>query len=245
MYLQILKVFILSIWATGVLARPTIYCKKPKADFPTGVQEAIKSTVTTFNAVALTKGDLDDEANAITSVGSGVILDTEGHVVITGHSIAKYLRMEGYPKKHIVYLHDCSEYEASVIAIGGDEKEGVDAVILKINNPPKDLVPIKRGLVSYTEKNVYAIGSPYGWTNTVNEGVLAGPLLNRTLDETYAHVDLKDGMSGGPLVTESGTIVGIAQGKKLISFGGADIYVSFFVPIARINYLVRKEVGFN
>ena len=242
MYMRLITLCVLIILAGSALGQPTLFCKEPKNDYPTGVQDAVKSTVTTWNAVSLSNEDLEKNINVISSVGSGVILDTRGHILTSGHGVAKYLRMKDRPKKHRVYLYDCREYEARVVAIGGDEKEGIDAVILKITGPPPDLIPIKRDYVSFPDKNVYAVGSPYGWMNTVAAGVLAGPYLNRNLQEVYAHVDLKEGMSGGPLVTEDGILVGTAQGKKLLSFGGAELYVSFFVPVARINSFVEKQI---
>ena len=151
---------------------------------------------------------------ASSSAPDGVIL-TSAHVV-------------GGASRVIVRLTSGREYKARVI---GADKES-DVAVLKIDAraPPdgqaRDSNEINVG------QWVIAIGSPYGFDNTVTAGILSANA--RTLGDTYVpflqtDAPVNPGSSGGPLFDLKGDVIGI--NPQIYSRSGGYQGLSFAIPI--------------
>ncbi|MEZ4272674.1 MAG: trypsin-like peptidase domain-containing protein [Myxococcota bacterium] len=106
--------------------------------------------------------------------GSGVVWDTEGHIVTNHHVI------EGATKV-VVALHG-KDYVAEVVASSAD----VDLAVLKLIDPPKELKPVS--VADYEPEVgqlVIAVGDPLGLRDTVTHGMIGA--LNRSVSPQ--HVD--------------------------------------------------------
>ncbi len=171
--------------------------------------------------------------------GSGVILDTEGHILTNQHVVqnADYIQ---------VTLADKTKYKAAV--------KGVDSVndlaVLKIEAPAERLVPIPIG----TSKNlkvgqkVYAIGNPFGLTRTMSAGIISS--LGRSIKSNAGFVidgviqtdaAINPGNSGGPLIDSQGKMIGL--NTSIFTTSGGNIGIGFAVPVSTVvriaNELIR------
>lgn len=235
---------IIVLFSPALLAGATIHCQSPRTDLPIGVKKALQSTVSVYSVVVTGSVGNDTNKKVFSSVSSGFIADTNGHVVMSGHRIASFLQSKEMSVIHTVVLSDCRALSATVTVVGGDNNWGVDAVLIKIDHPPNDLIPIQRGAsaVDVTGVKVYVLGSPFGWSNTVYDGVVAGSHLNDEQSEVLlAHINLQMGISGGALVTEDGVMVGVAQARGYVNIGELGIPVSIFVPVDKINEFLSKN----
>ena len=223
-----------------VQAAGGIRCQEINPSLPAAIQQALWSTVSVHSVIALDTEHLQNNTASISTTGSGFVLDTAGRVVMSGHGIAGFLLAE-HPSRHTVILSDCRQFQAQVVVVGGDENYGVDAVILQIQHPPPDLIPMRRSEELPYKAKVYAMGSPYGIMNTVYEGVFGSSYINQSNERLYAYINLQDGISGGALVTEDGVMVGTAQGKGYLMLEHSELPVSFFVPVGKINQLLQKH----
>ncbi len=132
-------------------------------------------------------------------------------------------------QKVTVKLTDRREFEAKVI--GSDAKS--DVAVLKID--AHDLPVVKlgdpRGL--QVGEWVVAIGSPFGFENSVTAGIVSAK--GRTLpDDSYVpfiqtDVAVNPGNSGGPLFNLRGEVVGI--NSQIYSRSGGYQGLSFAIPI--------------
>jgi S1-C subfamily serine protease len=147
-------------------------------------------------------------------VGSGYIIDTDGHVVTNWHVVAGGTAFE-------VQFLDGSTAEATLV--GSDRFQ--DVAVLKLEVEAGQEVP---GVLSFADSDtaragdqVIAIGSPYGeFTNSVSEGTISA--VGRALDtgDGYAMPNLiqhsapiYEGNSGGPLLNMDGQVVGMNVAK--------------------------------
>jgi serine protease Do len=146
-----------------------------------------------------TPGDLE--------LGSGVIIDPEGHVLTNEHVIARASRIR-------VKLADGRSFDASVI--GADPNN--DLAVLQIDTDEKlPSVPLGQSDDLLVGEPVIAIGNPFGFSNTVTTGVISA--LDRsfhTPDHSYSFhgfiqtdASINPGNSGGPLLNAAGTLIGI------------------------------------
>ena len=156
------------------------------------------------------------------SLGSGVIVSPDGYIITNNHVIAKADEIK-------VLLNDRREFTGKVV--GTDPK--TDIAVVKIN--AKNLPTVKLGNSSKVQVGqwVLAIGSPYGFENTVTAGIVSA--TSRALpDGTYTpfiqtDAPINPGNSGGPLFDMQGQVIGI--NSQIYSQTGGFQGLSFAIPI--------------
>ena len=154
--------------------------------------------------------------------GSGFIVSADGTILTNAHVVKD-------AKEVTVKLTDRREFRAKVL--GADEK--TDIAVLKIE--AKDLPTVALGSTKDLKVGewVLAIGSPFGFENTVTAGVVSAK--GRSLpDDSYVpfiqtDVAINPGNSGGPLLNARGEVVGI--NSQIYSRSGGYQGVSFAIPI--------------
>ncbi len=155
------------------------------------------------------------------SLGSGVIVSKEGHVLTNNHVIEGMTTIS-------VRLTDGREVPARFI--GSDAS--TDIAVLQINVP--NLTPL---VLADSEKVrvgeiVFAIGNPFGLQETVTQGILSarGRRIRRDSDLEFLQTDaaVNEGNSGGPLLNLRGEIIGI--NSAIWSKTEGNIGISFAVP---------------
>lgn len=156
------------------------------------------------------------------SLGSGFIIDKEGHVLTNYHVVKD-------ADEIVVRLSDRREFVAEVI--GGDKRS--DIAVLKIK--ADDLPVVKFGDPSRLRVGewVLAIGSPFGFDHSVTAGIVSAK--GRSLpSENYVpfiqtDVAINPGNSGGPLFNLDGEVVGV--NAQIYSRTGGFMGLSFAIPI--------------
>jgi serine protease Do len=155
-------------------------------------------------------------------LGSGFIVRADGVLLTNAHVVAD-------ADEVLVKLIDKREFKAKVVGI--DKLS--DVAVLKIDE--KDLPTVKIGdpKLSRVGEWVVAIGSPFGFENTITAGILSAK--SRTLpDEGYVpflqtDVAINPGNSGGPLFNMYGEVIGI--NSQIYSRSGGYQGLSFAIPI--------------
>ncbi|MBU2287122.1 MAG: DegQ family serine endoprotease [Gammaproteobacteria bacterium] len=154
--------------------------------------------------------------------GSGFIVGSNGIIMTNAHVVKD-------AKEVTVKLTDRREFQAKVL--GSDPK--TDIAVLKID--AKDLPTLSLGNAKDLKVGewVLAIGSPFGFENTVTAGVVSAK--GRSLpDDSFVpfiqtDVAVNPGNSGGPLINARGEVVGI--NSQIYSRSGGYQGVSFAIPI--------------
>lgn len=156
------------------------------------------------------------------SLGSGFIVSADGYILTNAHVVDD-------ANVVTVKLTDKREYRAKVVGIDKPS----DVAVLKID--AHDLPTVKIGDPSKSKAGqwVVAIGSPYGFTDTVTSGIISAK--SRSLpDDTYVpfiqtDVPVNPGNSGGPLFNLDGQVIGI--NSIIYSQTGGFQGLSFAIPI--------------
>jgi serine protease Do len=170
------------------------------------------------------------------SLGSGVIVGSDGYIITNNHVIAKADEIK-------VLLHDKREFTGKVI--GTDPKS--DIAVIKIN--AKNLPTLPWGDSDQLEVGeiVLAIGNPFGLNQTVTMGIVSavGRANVGIADyEDFIQTDaaINPGNSGGALVNVRGELVGI--NTAIFSRSGGYMGIGFAVPSnmtqAVMNSLVKS-----
>ena len=157
------------------------------------------------------------------SLGSGFIIAADGYILTNTHVV------DG-ADEITVKLTDKREYKAKVI--GTDKR--TDVALIKIE--PSAPLPV----VKFADPNklkvgewVVAIGSPFGFENTVTAGIVSAK--GRSLPQEnfvpfiQTDVAINPGNSGGPLFNMRGEVVGM--NSQIYSRTGGFMGLSFAIPI--------------
>ena len=169
------------------------------------------------------------------SLGSGVIIDSEGHALTNEHVVARASRIK-------VSLADGREFDATLV--GADPNN--DLAVLHID--AKEKLPWVAPGVSgdlLVGEPVIAIGNPFGLSNTVTTGVISA--LDRSIraaeDRSYhgflqTDASINPGNSGGPLLNAEGALIGI----NTAIYQGAE-GIGFAIPIDVAKRVVEHLIA--
>jgi serine protease Do len=155
-------------------------------------------------------------------MGSGFIISPDGVILTNAHVV------DG-ANEVTVKLTDGREFRAKVI--GSDMPS--DVAVLKINATGLPSVKLGSSMNEKVGEWVLAIGSPYGFENSVTSGIVSAK--SRSLpDGAYipfiqTDVAVNPGNSGGPLFNMKGEVIGI--NAQIFSRTGGYQGLSFAVPI--------------
>ena len=154
--------------------------------------------------------------------GSGFIVSSDGIILTNAHVVRD-------AKEVVVKLTDRREFRAKVL--GSDPK--TDVAVLRIDAKNLPVVALGKTSELRVGEWVLAIGSPFGFENTVTAGVVSAK--GRSLPDDSAvpfiqtDVAVNPGNSGGPLFNARGEVVGI--NSQIYSRSGGYQGVSFAIPI--------------
>ena len=155
------------------------------------------------------------------SLGSGVIVSAEGHIITNNHVVDQVDEIE-------VHLSDGRTKKARLV--GADA--AVDLAVLKIDEP--GLKSLKFGDSDSVQAGdfVLAIGNPFGFEETVTDGIISSKGRPNRVDGfgdyLQTNAAINPGNSGGPLVNLRGEIIGI--NTAIISRSGGSQGIGFAIP---------------
>ncbi|MDO9597495.1 MAG: Do family serine endopeptidase [Azoarcus sp.] len=167
-------------------------------------------------------GAAPDSAPDNESLGSGFIISADGYILTNAHVVED-------AEEILVRLADKREYRAQVI--GADARSDIALIRIDASGLPRvtlgDPSRLKVG------EWVLAIGSPFGFEQTVTAGIVSAK--ERSLpDENFVpfiqtDVAINPGNSGGPLFNLKGEVIGI--NSQIYSRTGGFMGLSFAIPI--------------
>ncbi|MBF0607169.1 MAG: trypsin-like peptidase domain-containing protein [Magnetococcales bacterium] len=178
-----------------------------------------------------------------TRVGSGVIIEPSGYVLSSYHVVSGAVAM-----KATVYDAEGGARDYQLKLVNAD-KENDLALLLIQGKGPFPYAFLGDANKARTGDFVLAMGSPYGFDQTITNGIISS--RNRTITiggriyEGMLQTDapINKGNSGGPLVNLDGEVIGIntAIYSPMGTFSG----IAFAVPIDRASELVAGVVDFK
>jgi S1-C subfamily serine protease len=186
-------------------------------------------------------------------LGSGFVIDTEGHIVTNYHVVRDATQLEvDFP----------SGFKARGEILGTDSDS--DIAVLKVVAPIEELVPLPMGDSDSVRvgQTVVAIGNPLGYESTMTTGIISS--LGRTMaslheapgggsfftagDIIQTDAAINPGNSGGPLLNMNGEVIGVnvaIEATSLDIFGqpvnnGIGFAISINIVKRVVPYLISE-----
>ena len=157
-----------------------------------------------------------------TSLGSGVIVSSEGHIITNNHVVANVDEIK-------VQLSDGREFPAKLIG----RSESPDIAVLKIEASGIRPLPLGDSDKVKVGQLVLAIGNPFGLQETVTHGMISatGRQVSDEREEFFqTDTAINPGNSGGPLINLRGEIIAINTAIGNYSGSGTWQGVGFAIP---------------
>lgn len=171
------------------------------------------------------------------SLGSGVIIQSDGVVVTNNHVI------KGADEIRVV-MTDRREFDAEVIMV--DER--TDIAVLRMLGVKKELPSLNFGNSDelLVGDLVLAIGNPFGVGQTITSGIVSGlarSSVGKSDFQSFIQTDaaINPGNSGGALVALNGDVVGI--NTMIFTKTGGSLGIGFAVPANMVRVVVESALS--
>ncbi|MDH3355012.1 MAG: trypsin-like peptidase domain-containing protein [Chromatiales bacterium] len=167
--------------------------------------------------------DLQPREREERSLGSGVLVSHQGHILTNNHVIDGADTIE-------IALHDGRTATATV---QGTDPEA-DLAVLKINLPNLPIIQLGDSKALRIGDVVLAIGNPFGVGQTVTLGIVSATgrsELGINTFENFIQTDaaINPGNSGGALITANGALIGV--NTAIFSKSGGSQGIGFAIPV--------------
>ncbi len=179
------------------------------------------------------------------ALGSGFVIDAEGHVVTNNHVV------EGATEIEVDFS---SGLKVRGELLGADPT--ADLAVIKVDVPADQLTVVPLGDSDQVQvgERVIAIGNPFGLNGTMTIGIVSG--LGRTLESTVSapgggsfsapdiiqtDAAINPGNSGGPLLNLKGEVIGV--NKAIESQTGVNSGVGFSIASNTIKRIAPALIS--
>ena len=157
-------------------------------------------------------------------MGSGFVIDGEGHILTNFHVVENARQLE-------VTTSDKKKYKAQIV--GTDPAHDLAVIQIPAKTVPQAQIGDSKNLI--VGQKVFAIGNPFGLSGTMTRGIISSIRSVRGprgfIDEAIqTDAAINPGNSGGPLLNSHGEVIGI---NSMILTGGAEqsAGIGFAIPI--------------
>ncbi|HEY0269003.1 MAG TPA: trypsin-like peptidase domain-containing protein, partial [Methyloradius sp.] len=177
----------------------------------------------------------DDQTQRENSLGSGVIVSSDGLIITNHHVVESADEIE-------IALADGRTVPAKIVGTDPD----TDLAVVKVD--VKDLPAIT---FADTEQSsvgdvVLAIGNPFGVGQTVTQGIISAlgrSHLGINTFENFIQTDapINPGNSGGALIDTQGNLVGV--NSAIYSRSGGSMGIGFAIPISLVKQVMEQIIS--
>ncbi|MFL6577469.1 MAG: trypsin-like peptidase domain-containing protein, partial [Povalibacter sp.] len=171
------------------------------------------------------------------SLGSGVIVDSSGHIVTNHHVIQDATEIR-------VQLADGRVASPKVVGTDAD----TDLAVLLIDVPDMPVMPLGRSDQLRAGDVVLAIGNPLGLSQTVTQGIVSamgrgGLRLATFADFIQTDAAINFGNSGGALINTEGELIGINTAVLAQQLGTEGI--GFAIPVNLVRGVTSEIIKYG
>ncbi len=176
----------------------------------------------------------------IMGLGSGIIIDEQGHILTNNHVVAGASKLK-------VTMSNGQEFEGKDVQLVGTDPL-TDLAILKVTS--KESLPfLKFGNSDDLEVGqwVVAIGQPQGLSESVTQGIISAKhrrgITNPESYQDFLQTDapINPGNSGGPLLNLTGEVIGV--NSAIFSTSGGFQGIGFAIPSNMATHIAKQLIA--
>ena len=174
------------------------------------------------------------QAERLSSLGSGVIVSSEGYILTNNHVVETADDIE-------VALADGRKARAKLV---GTDPE-TDLAVIKIDLPNLPAITLGHADQASVGDVVLAIGNPFGVGQTVTMGIISALGRNNLTENAFENFIQTDaavnpGNSGGALVDVNGNLLGV--NTAIYSQTGGSVGIGFAIPVSTVKLVMESII---
>ncbi len=177
------------------------------------------------------------------SIGSGVIVDSDGYILTNAHVVDGAQRikvdMVATGEQTIPGVLARSHMQPQDATIVGAFTEA-DIAVIKVDKTGLPTLPFAEYGKLQQGQVVFALGSPEGLQNSISMGIVSSIARQPDPDSPFLYIQtdtpINPGNSGGPLINTAGEIVGL--NTFILSQSGGNEGVGFAIPSTLLRWVV-------
>ncbi|MEO7496096.1 MAG: Do family serine endopeptidase [Massilia sp.] len=179
-------------------------------------------------------GDRLPQAEPQSSLGSGVIVSTDGYILTNNHVVDSADEIQ-------VVLADGRKAPAKIV---GTDPE-TDLAVIRIDARNLPVIVLGRAEQARVGDVVLAIGNPFGVGQTVTMGIISAVGRNNlhiNHFENFIQTDaaINFGNSGGALIDTNGNLLGI--NSAIYSQTGGSVGIGFAIPVSTAKTVMEEII---
>jgi len=207
------------------------------------IYQDINSSVVVINIINVSRESVGEYVEVVTeeSQGSGVLIGQEGLIWTASHVV------QSAEEVQIEFL-DGDIYEGTVI----NSVVQADVALIKIKGDfqlkNKKVAPIGDSDRVSVGEDVFVLGAPHGFKQSLSRGILSGRFVPDHLSNDFVKIEflqtdasINPGNSGGPMFNMRGEVIGIAS--RIYSNSGGFEGIGFAMSSNVANKLLMQEPG--
>jgi len=172
------------------------------------------------------------------ALGSGFVIDKEGHIVTNYHVVQGAADIE---------VSFSNQDTVTATLVGTDPS--TDLALLEVDVDAQALTPLALADSDQVEVGdpVVAIGNPFGLERTVTAGIVSALQRqvrapnNFTIDHVIqTDAPINSGNSGGPLIDADGRVIGVNSQIETANGAGGNVGIGFAVPSNTVKSVVAQ-----
>lgn len=215
---------------------------------PSVVQIVVEALSSTENQ---DQGQMSVVVGKQRTIGSGVIVDSDGYIVTNAHVVKGAEKIEVLVSPRSVEGNALDpnanvreqSYVGRIIGVAGQ----LDLAVIKIEAHDLPALKLRKTLLPKQGEMVFAFGSPEGLQNSVTMGIVSAVARQPDPDSPLVYVQtdtpINPGNSGGPLVDADGELVGI--NTFILSRSGGNQGLGFAIPAGVVAFAYPELVKFG
>ena len=180
---------------------------------------------------------IDVTGPGFSAAGSGVILDSAGHVLTNQHVIANVTAIT-------LTVMDGSAYSATIVK----SDSNIDLAVLQISSSQNNFTPITLGSAAdtYVGEDVLAVGFPLGpdlpGPATFTRGIVSAMRTMGGQDYVQTDVTINPGNSGGGLINFDGKLLGVPTAGIVPPRTDAE-NIGLAIPVEVAKTFIQSAIG--
>jgi hypothetical protein len=198
--------------------------------FPVQARQQAQSLFQQYESSLYQIRIIDVESGNKSAIGSGFQIDEKGTIATNYHVVSQYIF---YPKKYRIEYEN-AEGETGILSL---EKFDIinDLAIVKQSDGDASFLTLATTLPKQGE-SIYSLGNPHDLGMIVVPGTFNGIKKNSFYQRIHFTGSINPGMSGGPVLSQQGEIIGVN-----VSTAGNQI--GFLIPLPRLKNLIERPVS--
>lgn len=193
-------------------------------------QELAEGLYTDYKEVLYQIKIIDNQSNQKSTIGSGFLINEMGLAVTNYHVVSDHILK---PEQNYIEVENIDGIKSRASLVNFDVVNDLALIRIELPSPATLFLPIAESLPTQGN-SIFSLGNPHDLGMIVVPGTYNGLKKHSFYPKIHFTGSVNSGMSGGPVINESGQVIGV-------NVASAGNQLGFLVPLDELKSLVKQS----